>query len=47
MTGRGIDQVLPHPNAPQLYEYYATDARVFGVELTVVNGALALRRQTD
>lgn len=20
MTGRGIDQILPHPSAPQLYE---------------------------
>lgn len=27
MTGRGIDQVLPHPNAPVLHEEYVTDAR--------------------
>ena len=27
MTGRGIDQVLPHPSAPKLYEDYVTDAR--------------------
>jgi len=26
MTGRGIDQVLPHPNAPQLYERYVASA---------------------
>lgn len=27
MTGRGIDQVLPHPNRPHLYEPYIQDAR--------------------
>ena len=27
MTGRGIDQVLPHPGNPQLYEPYIRDAR--------------------
>ena len=27
MTGRGIDQVLPHPVSPTLYEPYAHDAR--------------------
>ncbi len=27
MTGRGIDQVLPHPSAPQLFESYVRDAR--------------------
>jgi poly-gamma-glutamate synthesis protein (capsule biosynthesis protein) len=27
MTGRGIDQVLPHPSAPQLYETWVHDAR--------------------
>jgi len=26
MTGRGIDQVLPHPGDPRLYESYATSA---------------------
>ena len=26
MTGRGIDQILPHPNDPLLYESYATSA---------------------
>lgn len=29
MTGRGIDQVLPHPVAPVLYEDYVRDARVY------------------
>jgi len=27
MTGRGIDQVLPHPGDPQLFESYIHDAR--------------------
>jgi poly-gamma-glutamate capsule biosynthesis protein CapA/YwtB (metallophosphatase superfamily) len=29
MTGRGIDQVLPAPSDPQLYESYVTDAREY------------------
>lgn len=29
MTGRGIDQILPHPGNPRLYEPYATDARKY------------------
>jgi len=32
MTGRGIDQVLPHPSDPRLHEEYATSARAY-VEL--------------
>ncbi len=27
MTGRGIDQVLPHPSQPRIYESYMDDAR--------------------
>lgn len=27
MVGRGIDQVLVHPNAPELYEFSVRDAR--------------------
>ncbi|HEX5084032.1 MAG TPA: CapA family protein [Blastocatellia bacterium] len=27
MTGRGIDQILPHPGDPALYESYVSDAR--------------------
>ena len=27
MTGRGIDQVLPHPRQPQLYEPYVKSAK--------------------
>ncbi len=29
MTGRGVDQILPHPSAPELHESYLTDARVY------------------
>ncbi len=32
MTGRGVDQVLPHPSDPRIYETYAKDARIY-VEL--------------
>ncbi len=32
MTGRGIDQVLPHPSDPRLHEPYVRDARTY-VEL--------------
>ncbi|HEX7011612.1 MAG TPA: CapA family protein [Steroidobacteraceae bacterium] len=32
MTGRGIDQILPHPSAPELYESYVHCAREY-VEL--------------
>jgi poly-gamma-glutamate synthesis protein (capsule biosynthesis protein) len=29
MTGRGIDQVLPHPSPPHIFEPYVTDARTY------------------
>lgn len=29
MTGRGIDQILPHPSDPTLHESYVTDAREY------------------
>jgi poly-gamma-glutamate synthesis protein (capsule biosynthesis protein) len=29
MTGRGIDQVLPHPSAPRIHEPYVDDARAY------------------
>ena len=32
MTGRGIDQILPNPSAPRMFEPYVTDAREY-VEL--------------
>lgn len=40
MTGRGIDQILPHPSQPRLYEPYLNSARAY-VELAErVNGPL-------
>jgi hypothetical protein len=33
MTGRGIDQILPHPNKPHLYEPYMRSALGY-VEIT-------------
>lgn len=45
MTGRGIDQILPHPGRPQLYEPYVRSA-VRYVELAeAVNGPI--RRPVD
>jgi poly-gamma-glutamate synthesis protein (capsule biosynthesis protein) len=38
MTGRGIDQVLPHPGAPHLYEPYVRDARRYVQLAEAVNG---------
>jgi poly-gamma-glutamate synthesis protein (capsule biosynthesis protein) len=29
MTGRGVDQILPHPSSPELYEPYLRDAREY------------------
>ena len=29
MTGRGIDQVLPHPGSPRLFESWVQDAREY------------------
>jgi poly-gamma-glutamate capsule biosynthesis protein CapA/YwtB (metallophosphatase superfamily) len=29
MLGRGIDQILPHPSAPRIYEDYLKDAREY------------------
>jgi poly-gamma-glutamate capsule biosynthesis protein CapA/YwtB (metallophosphatase superfamily) len=41
MTGRGIDQILPHPADPRLYEQGVKDARVY-VELAErLNGSIA------
>ena len=43
MTGRAVDQVLPHPGDPRLYEPYARDARQYAqlaeaVELLNLSG---------
>ena len=29
MTGRGIDQILPHPSSPEIYESYLTSAEQY------------------
>jgi len=38
MTGRGIDQVLPHPSKPGLRESYVTDAREYVALAEARNG---------
>lgn len=40
MTGRGIDQVLPHPNDPLLHEPYAKSARRYVEIAEMVNGPI-------
>jgi len=41
MTGRGIDQILPHPCKPQIYEPYLRDARDYVALAEQVNGPIA------
>ena len=38
MTGRGIDQILPHPVDPRIFEPYMTDARDYVALAESVNG---------
>jgi poly-gamma-glutamate synthesis protein (capsule biosynthesis protein) len=40
MTGRGIDQVLPHPSPPRLYERYAKSAAIYVDLAEEVNGPI-------
>ena len=40
MTGRGIDQVLPHPSDPRLFEPYVRDARHYVALAEEVNGEI-------
>ncbi len=40
MTGRGIDQVLPHPGNPRLYEPYVKDARGYVDIAEDANGSI-------
>jgi poly-gamma-glutamate capsule biosynthesis protein CapA/YwtB (metallophosphatase superfamily) len=40
MTGRGVDQILPHPGDPQLWESYTRDARVYVRLAEGANGAI-------
>ncbi len=41
MTGRGIDQVLPHPSQPEIYEHYVLDARSYVELAEEKNGPIA------
>ena len=41
MTGRGIDQVLPHPSDPMLYESYVKDARGYVRIAEKANGPIS------
>ncbi|CAJ4275863.1 Capsule synthesis protein CapA domain-containing protein [Burkholderia pseudomallei] len=43
MTGRGIDQILPHPGAPRLYERYCRSARDYVRLAERANGELPAR----
>jgi poly-gamma-glutamate capsule biosynthesis protein CapA/YwtB (metallophosphatase superfamily) len=40
MTGRGVDQILPHPGDPELRERYVHDARVYVGMAESVNGPI-------
>lgn len=40
MTGRGIDQILPHPNKPKIYESFITDARDYVFLAEEANGKI-------
>jgi poly-gamma-glutamate capsule biosynthesis protein CapA/YwtB (metallophosphatase superfamily) len=40
MTGRGVDQVLPHPGDPRLWEAHVHDARTYVALAEAVNGAI-------
>jgi poly-gamma-glutamate capsule biosynthesis protein CapA/YwtB (metallophosphatase superfamily) len=41
MTGRGIDQILPHPGDPTLHEPYVEDAREYVALAERANGPIA------
>jgi poly-gamma-glutamate capsule biosynthesis protein CapA/YwtB (metallophosphatase superfamily) len=40
MTGRGVDQILPHPGDPALRERYVDDARTYVALAESVNGGI-------
>lgn len=40
MTGRGIDQILPHPSDSRIYEAFVSDARTYVALAEEVNGAI-------
>jgi poly-gamma-glutamate synthesis protein (capsule biosynthesis protein) len=41
MTGRGVDQILPHPSGTQLFESYVQDAREYVALAESRNGPIA------
>ncbi len=41
MTGRGVDQILPHPSGHQLFESYVQDAREYVKLAESLNGPIA------
>lgn len=47
MTGRGIDQVLPHPSRPQLFEPYVRDARDYVAFAERANGRVGRSKAFD
>jgi poly-gamma-glutamate capsule biosynthesis protein CapA/YwtB (metallophosphatase superfamily) len=47
MTGRGIDQILPHPNNPTLHEPYVRDARSYVKLAERVNGTIPRPAKPD
>ena len=40
MTGRGVDQILPHPGGPRLWESYVRDARTYVRLAEELNGPI-------
>ena len=45
MTGRGIDQILVHPNAPDLHESCIVDARDYVALAEQANGTIPRGRR--
>ena len=41
MTGRGVDQILPHPGDPRLWETHVDDARTYVELAEAANGPIA------
>ncbi|TDO69592.1 hypothetical protein EV651_101637 [Kribbella sp. VKM Ac-2571] len=39
MLGRGVDQILPHPGDPELWEESVRDARTYVSLAEAINGA--------
>jgi poly-gamma-glutamate synthesis protein (capsule biosynthesis protein) len=40
MTGRGVDQILPHPSDPRIHEPFVSDARDYVALAEAVNGPI-------